>query len=175
MAAMSTSTLLAMEALLHDLGVEALPPAPETNHQTRPIDIYGTYLADILSKATGCAPSLLYDSLQCPTTLEHSDLVLPVPRLRLNGKPPPQQSTDLATKFSDNHPLFNRPTPTGMCHSLYRVWKAFAGQGCPFAQCDRIHLPFLFAPRSLSRASILDSLQDGYHGGGAGPARRGAP
>jgi arginyl-tRNA synthetase len=122
-----------MEALLHDLGVEAFPPAPETNPPTHPIDIYRTYLADILSKATGCTPSLVYDSLQCPTTLEHGDLVLPVPRLRLKGKPPPQQTADLAAAFPDNHPLFNKPTPTG------------------------IHLPFFFAPRSLSRL-LLPSI-----------------
>ncbi|KAK4156562.1 hypothetical protein C8A00DRAFT_30528 [Chaetomidium leptoderma] len=94
---------------------------------TRPIDIYRLHVTDILAKITGCATSLVHGSLQCPAILEHGDLILPVPRLRLKGKPPNQQRVDFAAEFPDDHPLFKKPTPSGT------------------------HLPLFFTPVFLSQ------------------------
>ncbi|KAL2135301.1 hypothetical protein VTI74DRAFT_9069 [Chaetomium olivicolor] len=126
---MSTLTLDGLTALLSQVGAGPIPEVPGNSAHllSRPIDIYRVYLADILTTLTGCEAALVYESIQFPTTLANGDLVLPVPRLRLKGKRPVDQCADLEAAFPENHPLFRKPTATG------------------------IHLPFFFSPPALSR------------------------
>ena len=115
---MSTLTLEGLTAVLSGLGADAIPPIPgnppAAQPLTRPTDIYRIYLAHIIANLTGCSLPLAYDSLQNPTSPANGDLVLPVPRLRLKSKNPTSQCTDLASSFPDNHPLFKKPSPTGI-------------------------------------------------------------
>ncbi|KAK4096322.1 arginyl-tRNA synthetase [Parathielavia hyrcaniae] len=88
--------------------------------------IYRAFVADVLARLPGCETPVAYESLLIPGTPANGDLVLPVPRLRIKGKKPAEQSAELAAAFPDNHPLFQKPVTAG------------------------IHLPF-FTPLSLPR------------------------
>jgi arginyl-tRNA synthetase len=115
---MSTLTLQGLTAVLSGLGADAIPSIPgnpsAAQPLTRPTDIYRIYLAHIIANLTGCSLPLAYDSLQNPTSPANGDLVLPVPRLRLKNKSPTTQCTNLASSFPENHPLFKKPSPTGI-------------------------------------------------------------
>lgn len=132
---MSTLLLEGLEALLHKLGASSIKailedfnlPPDHGRILSRPIDIYRVYLALILNKLIPeSTPVSSYESFQSTSVLSNGDLILPVPRLRLKGKPPADQCTQLATNFPDDHPLLHKPTSHG------------------------IHLPIFFAKRSLS-------------------------
>jgi len=126
---MSTLTNDGLNALLSQLGADPIPeiPGDAAHLLSRPIDIYRVCLANILARLIGCDASLVYESLQSPTTTANGDLVLPVPRLRLKGKKPVDQCADLEATFPEHHPLFSKPKATG------------------------IHLPLFFSPLSLPR------------------------
>ncbi|GAB1309959.1 hypothetical protein MFIFM68171_00169 [Madurella fahalii] len=138
---MSTLTLEGLASLLAGIGAGPIPSVPESSAAhllSRPIDIYRAYLADIVEKISGCELTVAYDSLQTPTTLANGDLVLPVPRLRLKGKKPNEQSVDLAAAFPDQHALFRKPVASGVHLPLY-----FSPRALP-----RLILPYVFQRRS---------------------------
>ncbi|KAF7554505.1 hypothetical protein G7Z17_g2867 [Cylindrodendrum hubeiense] len=127
---MATLTKDGLTALLAELGADVIPAVtdlPAVHALSRPTDIYRAYVVDILTKATACEASLVYDSVQSSNTLPHGDLLLPVPRLRIKGKKPAELGAELAASFVDGHPLLQKPVASG------------------------IHLPIFFAPRSLPR------------------------
>lgn len=133
---MSTLSIQGLSALLEKLGVSPIKnlldklnlPSEDGHILSRPVDIYRLYLADILLTTldADCSPLLAYESFQSTTPLSNGDLVLPVPRLRLKGKRPADQCTDLATQFPNNHPLAQKPAAHG------------------------IHLPVFFSKKSLA-------------------------
>lgn len=136
---MSTLSVGGLEALLNRLGLSSIQailedlslPPDNGRILSRPFDIYRVYLAHILTKLVlGCPPVLSYESFQSTGVLSNGDLVLPVPRLRLKGKPPADQCTQLATNFPDDHPLLQKPISHG------------------------IHLPIFFSKRSLSQVIL---------------------
>lgn len=100
---------------------------PDLHLTNRPIDVYRAYMADILTEMTGCDLETALDSIQSSNALPNGDLVVPVPRLRLKGKPAKDQCIELAEAFPKSHALFQRPIPSG------------------------IHLPLFFAPNTLPR------------------------
>jgi arginyl-tRNA synthetase len=86
-----------IQALLAGLGVESpIPTIAGTDVQHNPIDIYLSYLADTLVQLTECSPQVAYDSIQWPNDL--GDLVVVLPRLRLQTKNPKTLSTELKQK-----------------------------------------------------------------------------
>lgn len=104
------------------------PAAHQNLHvDNRPLDIYRAYLAEILIGATNCELETALDAIQSPNTLPNGDLVVPVPRLRLKGRPPKEQCAEIASKFPAYHALFKQPSPSG------------------------IHLPFFLSPKTLPR------------------------
>lgn len=144
---MSTLSVESLSALLEQLGVSPISkvldklnlPSEEGHGHilSRPVDIYRLYLADSLLTNLGleCSPLLAYESFQTTTPLSNGDLVLPVPRLRLKGKRPADQCTDVATRFPDDHPLVQKPAAHG------------------------VHLPIFFSKKSLA-ALILPYVLD---------------
>lgn len=86
-----------IQALLAGLGVESpIPTIEGTDVQNNPIDIYLSYLADTLVRLTECSPQVAFDSIQWPNDL--GDLVVVLPRLRLQAKNPKTLSTELKQK-----------------------------------------------------------------------------
>lgn len=86
-----------IEALLATLGVAGPVPIIEgTDLLNNPIDIYLLYLADTLVKLTECSPRVAYESIQWPNEL--GDLVVVLPRLRLQTKNPKALAVELKQK-----------------------------------------------------------------------------
>ncbi|KFA75362.1 hypothetical protein S40288_02007 [Stachybotrys chartarum IBT 40288] len=139
---MPTTTIDGIAVILTRLGVGGLPTITEgpAHPLSRPIDIYRAHIADILAKLIESDAALAYDSLQTPGNLQHGDLVLPVPRLRLKGKPSKELCIELAKSFPPDHPLLLELNPSG------------------------IHLPFYFKPQPLSKILLpyIFQRQDSY-------------
>lgn len=86
-----------IQALLAGQGVESpIPNIVGTDVQNNPIDIYLSYLADTLVQLTDCSPEVAYGSIQWPNEL--GDLVVVLPRLKLQHKNPKALSTELKQK-----------------------------------------------------------------------------
>lgn len=95
----NTLTLEGLQAKLKSLGLESFVPKYANSQVLQnPIDIYRSYLADILTPLIGVGSQLIYDSLQWTNSLNHGDLVLVVPKLRLKGVKPADYALNLESK-----------------------------------------------------------------------------
>ncbi|KAK8115402.1 Nucleotidylyl transferase [Apiospora kogelbergensis] len=65
----------------------ALDKYPNCFPDINPTDIYRSHLTSILSSITGVDPKIVYPALQWTATLDKGDIVLPIPALRIKGKP----------------------------------------------------------------------------------------
>ncbi len=144
-ARISTLTLDGLAAVLAAVGPDAIPEdtatLPVVHLLRRPCDIYRVYLANILTKLAGCETAVAYDAIQSSHgTLDKGDLMVPVPRLRLEGKKPTDLCADFAANFPDGHALFQKPTAFG------------------------IQLPICYTSRSLARLLLpyIFERQDSY-------------
>ena len=82
---------------LTNLGLDAsVRSFPDCFPQYNPVDIYKSFIASKLSAIADVDATLIYDSLQWTASLDHGDLNLPVPRLRIKGAPPAQLATQWA-------------------------------------------------------------------------------
>ncbi len=92
--AMSTFSSEGLHGLLDGVGAECpVPSFAVADVQNSPMDIYLSYLADVLAKHTDCEPQVAYDSIQGPD--EFCDLVVVVPRLRLEAINPAELALNL--------------------------------------------------------------------------------
>lgn len=97
-----TLSLPGLQAFLGELGVPIpLPTFPSSDPINNPNDVYRSYIASELEKLVGCDRALLYDSLQRTSTPGKGDLVLVVPRLRLNGVKPNELAAELSSKVDE--------------------------------------------------------------------------
>ena len=96
---MSTLEIATLQATLESLGVHSpVPKFADTHILQNPLDLYRSYLAQILVPLVSADPQLVYDSLQCPNNSAHGDLVLVVPKLRLKGIKPADYAKELESK-----------------------------------------------------------------------------
>ncbi|KAK8048126.1 Arginine--tRNA ligase [Apiospora phragmitis] len=65
----------------------ALDKYPNCFPDINPVDIYRSHITSILSKITGVDSKIVYPALQWTSTLDKGDIVLPIPALRVKGKP----------------------------------------------------------------------------------------
>ena len=63
-----------------------------------PVDIYRLYITEILEPITGASAKIILPALQWTQSLEHGDLLLAVPALRLKGKKPDDVAKDIGEK-----------------------------------------------------------------------------
>jgi len=86
-----------IQTLLTRQGVESpIPNIAGTDVINNPIHIFLSYLADTLVQLTECSPEVAYSSIQWPNEL--GDLVVVLPRLKLQHKNPKTFSTELKQK-----------------------------------------------------------------------------
>lgn len=79
---MATLSPYGLQVLLRGVGVEGeIPSFPLADDKNSPMDIYVSYLAEILVQLTECVPQVAYQSIQWPNDL--GDLVVVLPRLRI--------------------------------------------------------------------------------------------
>jgi arginyl-tRNA synthetase len=91
---MGTLTTNGLQALLGGVGAESpIPSFSSADIQNSPMDIYLSYLAEILVQLTECEPQVAYDSILWPD--DFSDLVVVVPRLRLKDIDPNELAAEL--------------------------------------------------------------------------------
>jgi arginyl-tRNA synthetase len=100
---MSTLSIAALEARLENLDVHSpLPKFANTQVLQNPIDIYRSYLTNILVPLVSVEPQVVYGSLQWANNLGHGDLLLVFPKLRLKGVKPVEYAKVLASKVYRN-------------------------------------------------------------------------
>ncbi len=95
-----------------------------------PIDIYRSYLANILEPMLKDARSQnVYDSIQYTNRLSHGDLIIVIPRLQLKRSNPIEVAKDLASQV-------NSPDPFGFICS--RIWSLtdVVSNASPFRTID---------------------------------------
>jgi arginyl-tRNA synthetase len=98
-AAMATLSTSGLETLLNGVGAKSpIPSFPSADVQNSPMDIYLSYLAEILVQLTKCEPQVAYDSILWPDDL--CDLVVVAPRLRLKDVNPNELAVELSKKVS---------------------------------------------------------------------------
>lgn len=82
--------LTMMEALSRSLGsLNLTVPIPEVKDAellANPLDVYRTYLAEILTKAVGSDIDAAYKSIQWPNNISNGDLAVILPKLRPGAK-----------------------------------------------------------------------------------------
>lgn len=103
---MSTVALVGLQARLEQLGLDVpIPAFPEAQVLARPLDIYRSYLADILVNLLGCDPHVAYDSIQWVLELSSCDLTVVLPRLRISDSKPAELALELRKKVHTTHSL----------------------------------------------------------------------
>ncbi|PSK58595.1 Arginine--tRNA ligase, cytoplasmic [Elsinoe australis] len=113
MNSVQTSPVQSIEELtsaLNGLGVDKVPQIADTiSYPTyNQIDIFRSHIAELLEPITGASPKIILPALQWTQTLDHGDLMLPVPALRLKGKKPDEIAKDIVEKFPES-PLVQPP------------------------------------------------------------------
>lgn len=94
---MDTLSPNVLQALLGNLGMESpIPLFSSADSQNNPLDIYLSYLANILVRITGCEPQVAYESILWSDEL--SDLTVVTPKLRLKDVKPKDLAVDLNKK-----------------------------------------------------------------------------
>ena len=84
------SDQLRMDALEQSLGsLDLSVPIPEVKNAevlANPLDVYRTYLAQVLADAVGCDIDVAYKSIQWPNNIFNGDLAVILPKLRPGAK-----------------------------------------------------------------------------------------
>ncbi|MCJ1363068.1 hypothetical protein MMC16_002174 [Acarospora aff. strigata] len=94
---------------LSNLGITStLPQYTQSNPLLNPIDVYRSYLTEILVGVTGVNAETVFPTLQWARTLDRGDLVLAVPQLQARGAKPAAAAAEWAQKFKPNA-LFSTP------------------------------------------------------------------
>ena len=114
---MASTCVDGLKKLLSQVGeIRPLPLFPSAHVQDDPMDIFVSYLAEYLVEKTSCDKQVAYDSIQWPN--EFGDLVVVLPRLRLDDVDPTELAARLAADVSreaaDGHCL---PSVDRLCRS----------------------------------------------------------
>ena len=80
------------------LGLGSVPSMPSLHPHINPVDIYRAHLVEKLAPLTGAQPEHILQAISWTQTLDHGDLSLPVPALRLKGKKPDELAKDIADR-----------------------------------------------------------------------------
>ena len=77
----------ALEQSLASLSLSVpVPGVKEAELLANPLDIFRTYLAEILAEITGCEVQAAYKSIQWPNNIFNGDLAVILPKLRPGAK-----------------------------------------------------------------------------------------
>lgn len=81
--------------------VDSIPSIEGSAPETNPMDVFKNLIASQLNQISGVDAKLIYESLDLPRSLEHGDLAVAVPRLRVKGNPA-QFAQQWAAAFQPN-------------------------------------------------------------------------
>ena len=83
-----------------------------------PVDVYRFQISRDLAPIAGKPAEDIFERLAFTQTLDKGDLTLPVPALRIKGKPPNEQAKEFAEKYPENA-LVGKPTAGGPFLQFY--------------------------------------------------------
>ncbi|KAG5207958.1 hypothetical protein GTR04_0186 [Trichophyton interdigitale] len=147
---MASTSIQGLETLLQALEVST--PVPQFLHAnvlSAPVDIYRSYIAEIIQKLVECDEDTAYDAVQWANASTNADLMFITARLKLKGVNPKQLAEDIASKFPSN-PLLSQPTANGIFIPL-----SFSPDTLP-----KLILPFIFDRRASYGSNQLQGLRD---------------
>ncbi|KAH6844285.1 Arginine--tRNA ligase, cytoplasmic [Alternaria tenuissima] len=137
-----------MDALEQSLGSLNLnvpiPDVKDAEVLANPLDVYRTYLAQVLADAVGCDINVAYKSIQWPNNIFNGDLAVILPKLQPGAKAD-EVAVELMKKFPSDHSLFLLPFLEG------------------------VHFRVFVKPDSLSRF-LLPYISSRRHGYGSVPS-----
>jgi hypothetical protein len=114
---MGTLSTNGLQALLSGVGAGSpIPSYSSANIQNSPIDIYLSYLVEILVKLTKCEPQVAYESILWPD--DFCDLVVVVPRLRLKDVDPNELAFELNKKVGWHALFLQHPIPVSLTRMM---------------------------------------------------------
>lgn len=118
--AMSTLTTDGLQTLLQTNGVEqALPDFPEAEPLASPLGVYVSFLAHSIVQATSCEPHVAYEAIQWTNEPGMGDLVVILPRLRIQGADPESIAEQLGAQMTGLLPLFGHPIADGIHQRIF--------------------------------------------------------
>jgi len=83
--------------------IDSTPSFPDCNQ----LDIFRAHIAQLLEPVTGVSAKQIVSVIQWTQVLEHGDLMLPVPALRIKGKKPDEIAQDIVSKV-DHIPNYQK-------------------------------------------------------------------
>ena len=95
---MATLTLDGLKSHLLSLSHKEPAPALTEDVLVNPIDVYRCYLSEIFCRLLACDVAKTRDVIQWSNVLSNGDLLLVVPRLRIQGVDPIQVAKELSEK-----------------------------------------------------------------------------
>lgn len=93
------SDVKAITNTLSKLGLEAPTPVETSTPNENFLDLIRNYITNELHKLSNVDKSIIFESLDVPSTLDKGDLIIPVPRLRLKGINPKDKAAEWAAAF----------------------------------------------------------------------------
>lgn len=92
--ASSSTDIYSITKGLAKLGMDQ-PKAVEKSYPDHNVlDVMRNYIAEELSRVSQVEPSIVFEALDIPTTMDKGDLLVPIPRLRLKGVNPKEKALE---------------------------------------------------------------------------------
>ncbi|KAK6211534.1 arginyl-tRNA synthetase [Colletotrichum tabaci] len=109
---MATLSITGLQTSLERLSLDTpLPSFPVADVLVRPLDIFRSYIAQIVAEAAQCDPAVAYEAIQSTAAISMGDLAVILPRLKIKGKG--AAAAELLAKFP-NSPLYTFPFVDGV-------------------------------------------------------------
>lgn len=85
---------------LTKLGVNTPETITNSSPEYNVIDLFRNYITNELYQLTQVDKSIIFESLDIPTTMDKGDLIIPIPRLRLKGINPKEKAAEWASNIN---------------------------------------------------------------------------
>ncbi|KAK1964489.1 arginyl-tRNA synthetase [Colletotrichum sublineola] len=151
---MATLSISGLQSSLEKLSLDSpLPSFPDAEVLVRPLDVFRSYIAQIVAEIAECDPAVAYDAIQSTAAISMGDLAVILPRLKIKGKG--DAAAELLGKFPKS-PLYTFPFVDGVHIRIFSH---------PFF-LPRLIVPFIADRKELYGADDSHGLRDAASSGG---------
>ncbi|OLN97805.1 Arginine-tRNA ligase, cytoplasmic 1 [Colletotrichum chlorophyti] len=145
---MATLSIEGLQSSLEKLSLDSpLPSFPGAGVLVRPLDIFRSYIAQIVAEVVGCDPAVAYEAIQSTAAISMGDLAIILPRLKVKANA--EAAAALLDKFPKS-PLYAFPFVDGVHIRIF---------SSPFF-LPRLILPFIADRKALYGDDFSVSLRD---------------
>ncbi|EFQ34531.1 arginyl-tRNA synthetase [Colletotrichum graminicola] len=145
---MATLSISGLQSSLEKLSLDSpLPSFPDAEVLVRPLDVFRSYIAQIVAEISGCDPAVAYDAIQSTAAISMGDLAVILPRLKIKAKG--DAAAELLEKFPKS-PLYTFPFIDGVHIRIFSH---------PFF-LPRLVVPFIVDRKELYGADDSYGLRD---------------